>query len=177
MTMDIDVLKLYELAKEKSETGVLFENIFSLYWLNRYSDAFRVLIRHPKLTVTDQVNILLSLPCFKPSNSFEELLFSVLNHQLSDRIFMIHEEYAKVMDRVENVVIIQVFSSMSLSLEMKAFLKRHIESSVKKDIILYDFVQEDLVAGMIVKLPNGKIFNFTFDKVLSDMKYQLMEAR
>lgn len=177
MTIDIDVLKLYELAKKKSETGVLFENIFSLYWLNRYSDPFRVLIRHPKLTVMDQVKILLSLPCFKPSEGFEELLFSVLNHQLSDRIFMIHEEYAKVMDRVENIVIVQVFSSMSLSSDMKEFLKRHIENSLKKEIILYDFVQEDLVAGMIVKLPNGKIFNFTFDKVLSDMKYQLMEAR
>ena len=175
--MDIDVLKLYELAKKKSETGVVFENIFSLYWLNRYSDAFRVLIRHPKLTVTDQVKILLALPCFKPSGSFEELLFSVLNHQLSDRIFMIHEEYAKVMDRVENIVIVQVFSSMSLSSDMKDFLKRHIENSLKKEIILYDFVQENLLAGMVVKLPNGKIFNFTFDKVLSDMKYQLMEAR
>jgi F0F1-type ATP synthase delta subunit len=176
-TTDIDILKLYEVAKSRSETVSVFENIFSLYVLHRYSDAFKVLVRHPKIEIVQRVEILMSLPCFKKSDTFQELLITMLNYRILDRVFLINEVYTKLMDQIENKVIVQVFSAQPLSLKIKDFLESNFKDLLKKDVLLYNFVQENLLAGILVKLINGKIFNFSFDKVLSDIRYQLTEAR
>jgi len=124
---------------------------------------------------SEKVDILTKLPCFMSSTVFSEVIALLVEHKMFNKIYALFEGYAKVVNKKLNRIIVQVFSAVPLPDPLLKDMKDRLEFIVKKDVRLKLFVQPALVGGVMLKFPNGQIYDFSINKMLSNFKYHLME--
>ena len=173
--VEIDFKKLLDLASSHSEIEPLEYNLFELYQLYRKNYQIRRLFRASWMKPEDKLATLKSLPCFVPSKVFEQLMGLIVANEMTDKIYYVYDGFGKVVDKELGRVIVQVFSSVQLSLAQTEEIKLALEKVLGKKISLKVFVDEGLVGGLIIKLSNGKIYDFTYKKLLSEFKHYMME--
>lgn len=174
-SIDISLSRLYERASNRTEVPELQHNIFELYYLSRHTYEMRHLLRHYKLTSEEKIGIIETLPGFKKSKTFNELLFLLLENDSTYKIYQIHESFNKYVNEKDNAIIVQVFTATALSDALQVRISQKLEKTLGKKVILMSFVDERLVGGIVFKLPGGKVYNFSLDKALTDFKFRLLE--
>ena len=171
----INFEKLLDIASTQSEVESLEYNLFELYQLYRKNYQMRRLLRAAEVPEKDKLDILIALPCFVPSKVFSELLKLILSKKLTKKIYYFYDNFGKTIDKKLGRVTVQIFSATQLPIEQTESLKLEIEKVLQKKVNLKAFVDESLLGGLIIKLPSGHIYDFTYKKLLTEFKYYTME--
>lgn len=174
-SIDISLGRLYDRASKRAEVAELQHNIFELYYLSRHTYEMRRLLKHYKLTSEEKIGMIETLPGFKKSQTFSELLYLLLENESVHKIYQIHESFNKYVNEKDNAIIVQVFTAIVLSDTLQVRLSQKLEKTLGKKVILMSFVDERLIGGIVFKLPGGKVYNFSLDKALTDFKFRLLE--
>lgn len=173
--IELNYKKLFDLAQTRNEVDALEHNIFSLYLIYRNSLELRRLMLHQRLSNTEKIEMIKSFNCFRPSTLFFELLKLLLEHEMPDKLYSVHEGFSKIVSQKLNRIMVQVYSVIPLSDPIREKITQRLEVILKKTILLKNTVDATLIGGIIIKLPDGKIYNFSLNKALSDIKYSLTE--
>ncbi len=173
--MNVSYERLYERAKGRSEVAELQNNLFGVYYLYRHNNQARKLLSHKGIAIEEKIAIINQLPGFKTSKTFQELLFLLLNENEMASLHRVHEGFNSYVEEKDNVIVIQVFSATELTEALKAKITQKLENALKKKVLLRAFIDEKLIAGILIKLPGGKIYNFSLEKAISDFKIRLLE--
>ncbi len=173
--LDIDYSKLYSLAGQRSETSRLTQNMYFLDQLLSKNYDVRYLLGLGDFPVAQRIQTLLEIPGFHPSETFEELLALILVHHQIVLFHIVYERFISDLvtnhgfSVVEAVLPVEVASSFLE--EVSATLQR----SLGKKVILKTRVDETLVGGVVLRLPDGKIFDYSYKKQMCDFKSYVME--
>ena len=171
----LDLEALYDLAQTRNEVDALEHNIFALYLLYRGTFDVRRLLFHERMSVYDKIEVMKQFPCFEPCTVFYDLLELLFEHDMIEKIYYVLESFNKVVTKRLNRMMVQVYSAVLLSDSLRREIKQKLATVFDKQIMLKNTVDPSIIGGIIVKLPNGKIFNFSYSKALSEIKYALME--
>ncbi len=172
--IEINFEKLYTLALDSGQVDSLEHNIFTLYTLYRTSFQVRRLLLNTRLSSNEKIVILRELPCFKPSTVFESLTKLIIDNDMVNRLYYVRDGFSTVVSDKLNRVIVQIFSAATLSDTNLQEIKLKLEKVLGKGVMLQSSVNPALLGGIIIKLPNGKIWNFTFANALSNLKHSII---
>jgi len=173
--IEIDFEKLFQLAQKNQEIELLENNLFTLYLLNRNNYDIRRFFHNRQLS-TDQKMKLFENSFGQPTSKlFYHLLYLIIDKKLYHKIYYIYEGFSKIVNRKDNRIIIQIYTAIPLSTLILQNIKPRLETLFQKKITLKNFIDAGLLGGMYLKLPNGKIFDFTYKSMLLSLKFHLME--
>ena len=166
---------IFEKAKQKEEIEAVENNFFVLFHLNSTCYELRRLLNTNLVSLDKKLLIFNELPCFVPSVVFSDVLQLILTHRLHPKLQSIYEGFLKQIEEKMGRLIVQVHSPIPLTLSVQKNLKNELHRILNKAIQLKIFLDETLVGGIIIKLPDGTIYDFSYNKILSDLKYYLTE--
>ena len=177
MKQDIEINfgKLYDLAHQSGQVDSLEHNIFTLYTLYRMSFQIRRLLLSTRLSSTEKIGILRELPCFQSSSVFESLTQLIIDNDMVNRLYYIRDGFSTVVSAKLNRVIVQIFSAVPLSDTMLQEIKQKLAPVIGKGVMLQSSVNPALLGGLIIKLPDGKIWNFTYGQALSNLRHSIIQ--
>ncbi len=173
--VNIDFERMFTLAQQNKEVESLENNLFKLYQLQSKSYELRRMLQNEKMPDADKVKAICNFPGFMPSSLFEELLALTLKHNMADRIYYLDEGFHKILDVKLNRVTIQIMSAVELSDSILNEIKLKLEKMLTKTVVLRPSIDPNLLAGILLKLPDGKIFDFSYNRLLDNLKYFVME--
>ncbi len=109
------------------------------------------------------------------SSLFADLLYLILVNQALNQLPFLYDRYQHVLNTRANRVLVQVESAIPLSADALANIESRLGAVLNKAVTLRNDVDPDLVAGLQFRFPEGKVYDFTYRRALSDFKYYLME--
>ncbi|NBV42004.1 hypothetical protein EBR96_04465 [bacterium] len=173
--VDLDFNALYARAESRGEIDSLESNLSNFSRLFRTNLQFRELIREKNFPIEKRVESVLSLPGFTPGQTFVELVFAVLSEEYFNQISEIYDRFVRMLDERLNRWPVILSTAVPASAEVLADLKSRVSRLFGKEIILRNEVDASLVGGMVLLLPNGKRYDFSLKKQLSEVKSHIME--
>ena len=133
------------------------------------------MINNPSISVEEKQIIL----CKLFQNSIMPIVYNfvfVLN--LRKRVNIVAEiadEFAKELDRLNNVAHVNVTSAINLSDERKEQIKSKISDKLQKDVVVEWGVDEDIIAGLIFNIDEMIIDNSIRHK-LEDISKEIIKG-
>ena len=166
---------VFQKASQLDGVSALEHNLYTLYRLYQSSFDMRRLLKTGWISIEDKLSIIHSLPCFESSSVFNEMLILILSHKLHAKIPSIYAGVIKQIELQLGRLIVQVSSPVPLTPSIQDTIRQRLSSILNKEIQLKVYLEESLVGGLIIRLPDGTIYDFSYNKVLSDLKYHIME--
>lgn len=173
--LDIDYAKLYSRASQRSETLELTRNMYVLDHLLSQSYDIRYLLKSNDLSIEKRIQVLLEVPGFSQSQTFEELLYLILERRQLLSFRTIYEKYIASLVVEHGFSVVEAVFSLSLSESFVEEIRKSLENALKTKVVLMTSVDPTLVGGVILKLPDGKIFDYSYRKRMHDFKSYVME--
>jgi len=173
--LEINFEKVFQLAQQRNEVEVLDNNLFNLYQLTRTNFQIRVLLSSKILSLDDKMKILQKLFGAHASKLFYELIYILLKNNQIFKLYHVSDKYSSLVRDKLNLIIIQVFTPFPLSIDAAAKLKQILENKIAKKITMKNFIDESLLGGIVIKLPNGRIYNLSYKQKINNLKYHLLE--
>jgi F-type H+-transporting ATPase subunit delta len=173
--LDIDYAKLYSRASQREEASELTQNMYFLDQLLATNYNVRYLLGFGDVSCQKRIEILMEIPGFLPSETFQELLFLILENRQIVSFHTIYNKY--VVDLVSNhdFSIVEAVLPIEVQSSFLDEVSASLEKTMGKKIILKTRVDETLVSGVILKLPDGKIFDYSYRTRMNDFKSYVME--
>ena len=171
----LDALKLYNRAVALGELSVVEDNLFNFSSLYQTNYEFRHLVRQSGLSLEDRVKGVLSLSCFKKSSVFETLLPILIESRDLERTQAFNDNFTKVVDEKLGRVTVLLTSAVALPDESVKSIQKDLERILNNKVHLRHVIEENLVAGIVIRLPNGKIYDFSLKKELAEFKSFVLE--
>lgn len=173
--LELDLEKACDQAQKNNEVEALIENFFSLALLYQKNFEIRSLLNHKQLTIEEKLSILKEVPGFKTSQVFEDVLEAIIENNHTKSIQNIYEKISVLLSEKQNQIVLHVETAVPLTQEFTQTLSAQFATIFKKQIILKAFVNPELIAGIVVKLPGGQEFDYSYERLLSDFKHYLRE--
>jgi len=165
---------LFALALEEKKLEVFCEDIKSILDVLYANEDLKSIMKHPKVKKEDKKAIL--------SNVFASVDPYVLNFMklMVDKSRFAHFEetcktFLKMYNVHEGIEVAYVQSARPLSAQEKADLEKMLEKRTNKKIEMRCSVNEDLIAGIRIKI-NDDILDNSAATQLSRMKNQVMKT-
>jgi ATP synthase F1 delta subunit len=172
---DILFEELYARAERRDEVGSLESNLVQLAFLFRTNFEFRQLIRSSQVPIEDRVQAIVELPGFSTCQTFIELLFVIISETYFNQIQQVCDQYTVMVNERRNRSLIVIVTPVALTEAAKTDVGQSLQPLFPRPIALRNEVDPSLITGTLIRLPNGKIFDFSAKKQLSDFKSYLME--
>ena len=174
-SVQLDYARICDQAQKTGETEALVENVFLLSLLLQKNYDAQQLLSHKQLSTQEKVEFINQLPGIKPSQVFKEVLTILIENKLLKSAQNLFEKISEILNETQNKVLVQLETAIPLSAEFENKIKKEISDATQKDIILKTFINEDVIAGVTVKFPGGKVYDFSYQRLLSDFKHYLRE--
>lgn len=173
--LDIDYSKLYSLASQRSETSELTQNMYFLDQLLSENYDVRYLLSFGDFSVEQRIRTLLEIPGFCSSETFEELLALILVHRQIVSFHIVYERFISDLVTHHDFSLVEAVLPVSVSPSFLEEIAATLQGVIGKKVILKTRVDETLVGGVVLRLPDGKIFDYSYKKQMCDFKSYVME--
>lgn len=171
--IEIDFEALFQLAQERNEVEMLENNLFNLYLLNRNHYDVRRLFHNRLIHYQTKLQILEKIFGPQTSKLFYMVVYLLIEHKMMHKIYYAYEGFSRVANQKLNRMMIQLHTSILLNSHDIQGIQEKLESIFNKQIKLIHLLDSDLIGGMYLKLPNGEVYDFSYQKQLLDLKYFL----
>jgi F-type H+-transporting ATPase subunit delta len=173
--LDIDYSKLYSRAGQRGETSELTQNMYFLDQLLACNYDVRYLLNFVDFSTQKRIDTLLEIPGFVSSKTFEELLFLILENRQIVSFHTIYHKYISDLVTNHSFCIVEAVLPVDLQPSFLEEVSASLQKSLGKKIVLKTRVDETLVGGIVLKLPDGKIFDYSYKTKMNNFKSYVME--
>ncbi len=157
---------LFNIAKQDDN----LEN-FVLY-LNQTQanlDEIRTLLNNPQI---DKNKLTTILKEFGFDNKFNNFLI-ILNEQKDlDKIASISDHFKNLVDKETNTLEVELVSATKLTEAQKQEIIKNLKNKFNKNIQLKEFVNKNLIAGIIIKI-DDQLFDASIKSKLNELQHKL----
>ena len=165
---------LFALALEENKLDVFCKDLKAIVDVLNESDELKNIMKHPKVGKNDKKDIL-----SKVFNGVDPYVLNFMKLMVDKSRFSHFEETCKAFLKMYNVhegiEVAYVQSAVALSEEEKVAIAKMLEKRTNKKIELRCKVNEDLIAGIRIKI-NDDILDNSAAGHLSRMKEQVMKT-
>jgi F-type H+-transporting ATPase subunit delta len=165
---------LMKLASNDSELNGIYENLVLVYETIDASYELKTFISHPSFSKPSKKEILAEIFSGKISKDILNFLYILLDRNRIFALGAIINSLKDSMNKKYNILVIRAISAVELSDEMKAKLKSKLEAIYQKQINLAATVDENLLAGMVLKI-GDKTIDGSVKTRLDSMKRALIQ--
>lgn len=174
--LDLDYHKLYSRAGQRNETVALTQDMYFLDQLLALSYDVRYLLTASPLSSEDRIKALMEIPGFQKSETFQELLFLLIQKKQIVAFAAIYNHYVThLVDHHGFAIVEAVLPVSNMSGSFMDEISSTLQRAIGKKVVLKTRVDETLIGGVILRLPNGKIFDYSYRKRMRDFKSYVME--
>lgn len=165
---------LFELALETNQFDAVSDNLLRMKGAINH-DELRLVLAHPQIEADEKFEILKN--CLSDNAPNEVLgLFRLLADKGRAVILpMIIDEYIKLVDERNNVVLAEVVSAEKLSEAQLGRIKSMLMSKFKKEIRLEEEIDTSVIAGFRVYVGDNLI-DTSVKKSIDDIRNSLLES-
>jgi len=171
----IDFDALMARAESRGELDRLEGDLVKLAYLFSTNFDFRLLIRSNRISIENRIESVLEVADFSAAQTFVELLFIIISERYFNRIQLISDRVTDMISKRSNRYLVVFGTSKALSSDEQDEVGARISSAVGRSITLRNDVDARLIAGSFIKLPDGKVFDYSVRRQLSEFKSYLME--
>lgn len=175
--MILNLEKVYQKAEEKNEAEALVENMFILTHLLNKNAETQSLLTNKQIGNDIKVEIMLSLPDFKLSTVFNDVLKVIVENNQIKHINTIYRNLSELMSEKKKIAFVQVETAVDISETVISSIKTQLEQIFKIKMRIKHILNPDIIAGVVVSFPNGKVFDMSYQRMLSELKQHLREKR
>lgn len=165
---------LMKLASSDAELNGIYENLVLVYETIDSSVEMKEFISHPSIAKSDKKEVLAEIFGNKISKDVLNFLYILLDRNRIFALGAVINSLRDLMNKKYNILVIRAISAVELSDEMKAKLKSKLETIYQKQINLDTKVDENLIAGMVLKI-GDKIIDGSVKTRLDSMKRALIQ--
>jgi F-type H+-transporting ATPase subunit delta len=173
--LDIDYSKLYSLASQRNETSELTQNMYFLDQLLSKNYDVRYLLTVTDISSERRIRTLLEIEGFLPCKTFEDLVALILEHRQIVSFHAVYDRYVSDLVANHDFSIVEAILPVQVSTSFLDEITVMLHKALGKKVILKTRVDETLVGGIVLRLPNGKIFDYSYKKQMCDFKSYVME--
>ena len=173
--VQLDLEVICDTAQKNGQSEALAENLFLLALLLQKNYDVRSLLTHKSLSPAEKISIIKESPGFKSSPIFDEILYLLLKNNQIKTLPNVYEKISTILNEKQNQMLVHVETAIPLTEDFSNKISNQLADIFKKQIILKAFVNTELVAGILVKLPGGKVYDYSYERLLSDFKHYLRE--
>lgn len=165
---------LFDLAQEEKILDLVKANFEEMMRVFSENQELKNILKHPKVSKTDKKELLDKI--FGDVNTyvknFTKLLIDKSRFMHFDDIY---KSYVGMYNNFNNIEVAYVQSATKLSEEQKASIKAMLEAKLHKDIELKTKINEDLLAGVRIKIKDEILDNSAATR-LERMKEQVVKT-
>jgi len=165
---------LMKLASNDAELNGIYENLVLVYESMDASCEMKTFISHPSIAKPDKKEVLAEIFGDKVSKDVLNFLYILLDRNRFFALGAIINSLKDSMNKKYNILVIRAISAVELSKEMKEKLSQKLEAIYQKEINLDTQVDENLIAGMILKI-GDKTIDGSVKTRLDSMKRALIQ--
>lgn len=174
-TIELEFGVLYARAEQRNELQALESNLVQLAMVFKTNFEFREFIRSTQIPIEDRVQQVVELPVFGASQTFVELLFVILSEGYFNQIQFISDKFTEMLSERTGRFLVVVMTSVLLGAAELSEIQSRLSEILGRSVVLRNDVDTALIAGTVLRLPDGKVYDFSLKRQLSEFKSYLME--
>lgn len=172
--LQIDFEKLFLLALKEQEAELLEANLYWLYTIDRSTTILKRLFGSSKLSSAEKIGILRSGMNQSTAKTFYNVIKLFLDNKAYTRISYLYKGYVALLNEKLDRIVITVRASSSLDQKTQDDIRAYLKKHLNKEIVLHCQVDPALIGGLILQSSDGKIYDFSYKKMLSDIKFYIL---
>ncbi len=158
---------LFELANEKNQLKDI-QSVFSNV-LNSFDDEDRRFFVHPNIHKDEKKAAIKALELPQLFNDFMNVIID--NHRF-DSMRDIFVDFNDLIDRMNDVMYIRVYSKTKLNQTQLDNLKQSYEKKYQRKVMIEPHIDESIIGGLRFEY-EGKVMDQTVNQTLSKLKHRL----
>lgn len=158
---------------DEFKSDELITNLKNAENILKSSDELYSVMLNPVISASDKEGIIESVfekDCILPVRSFLKLLIEKNRFSL---VFLIIEEFTKLINKINNIAQIDVTSAIELEKARKEEIQNKLNEKLNKKIEINYAVDEDIIAGLIFKIEDD-VLDTSFRRKIEDLKKELL---
>jgi len=171
----LDIDELIRRAKNRNELSSLSSNLALFFHLIQSNMDVRNLLRRHSVSVENRVECLLSLPGFLVGDTFSELMTAGIAEGWFSEWRVIHDTVQTRIDEILNRSVVQVVSRVPLTDDQSNQIREIAQRVSQKPVELRALLDESVVGGILIILPDGRVVDLTVSSALTQLKSYVME--
>ncbi len=162
-------LAVFSLALEKKELEELSKDLKK--FVDGIFEDTEKFFRHPKITKIQKKELIDSSVHNKLLANFLKV---VIDNDRFDLINPIYYEYLDLLNNMNNIMEVTVFTAKSLSKENKDKIKSKIGDNYHRKVKIIEKIDKNILGGIRIEY-EGKVIDNTVNRYLTDLKSALKE--
>ncbi len=174
-TVSIDFDKICSQSEASGQTEAIARNLFSLSSLFQKNNEFRELLTHKRLDAKEKLALVKELPGLMPSPLFDTVFELLIQSNQITSLSGVSDKINTCLSEAHRTLLVHVETAIDLSPSFETGLIEQLKLIFNQKIILTTSVNPELIAGIVVKLPGGKVYDYSYDRLLSNVNHYLRE--
>lgn len=177
MTVQFDLKfdELFSRAQKRNELSQLESNLVFLNILFRDNFDFRRFTRSAGIPIEDRVRETIQINGFQTSQTFIELMFVILSEGYFEHISRIASRFTEMVNENTGRYLVVVDTPVEMDSARKQSVGEQLSRIIGRAVVLRNDIDPGLIAGSVVTLPDGTVYDFSAKRQLSEFKSYLME--
>ncbi len=166
---------LFEVAVEKNQLTSVEVDLELLKQNYRKVEEFRTLMTSPVISNKEKQKVFTTLykKRLQPLTfNFVSLLITKNREELLEQMFL---EFADLLDEHRGIVRGEVYSVVPLSTAQISGLKKYLDKSTQKNVVLSQQIDKSLLGGFVVKI-NDLVYDTSLRNQLSSLRERLVQS-
>lgn len=165
---------LVKLAKDDNELNEIYSNLILVSETIESCNELQIFLSHPSISKEEKKEVLKEIFSQQISQNVLNFLYILMDRNRVFALNAIIHSLKALIDEKYNLVTIKAISAVEISEELKQKLKGKLESIYQKEIQLETSTDENLIAGMVLKI-GDKIIDGSVKSKLDNMKKELIK--
>lgn len=171
----LDFEAILNRADSRGDLEQLELDLVKLSFLFANNFEFRQFIRSKFSTFDEAVDQVISLASFSRSQTFADVLYLIISEGYFNSIQWISDQITTLVSERSGRYLVVLGSSRLLTEVEQTEVGQRISSAVGRSVTLRNDVDPNLIGGSFIRLPDGKVFDYSLKRQLSEFKSYLME--
>lgn len=163
-------------AEQRDELTTLDANLTHFAWLYRVNFDFRQWVASMSVPLDQILECISEIPGFVPCQTFYELVAAIIQNRLFLEIDVIASRYTELLAKRMGQRVATVVTPVPLDDATAAKLSTSLAVALGFPVMVKNEVDPTLISGTLFKLPNGKQFDFSAKKQLTEIKSHILEG-
>ncbi|MFP4015938.1 MAG: ATP synthase F1 subunit delta [Halanaerobiales bacterium] len=168
-------LALFNLGKENSSLIEYRDELEAFVKTLKENPDLKRFLSHPRVRVEDKKKTIEKIFADNLSRNISNFVRLLIDRRREMYIELIYKNFLNLVNKEKDIIEVEVTSAIELSEELKNSLEKKLDKLLdKKEIIIKEKVDPEIIAGMIVKIGDN-VIDGSFRSRLDSLKNNIMQ--